>query len=97
MHKTDRTARLVKAYCSAGQHSPAKEKYMAIKIITDSTCDIAIKDCERMGVSLVPLRVTIDDVTYLDKFELSCNDSENENALKAYETNISELLGGRNF
>ncbi len=32
-----------------------------------------------------------------DKFELSCNDSENENVLKAYETNISELLGGRNF
>ncbi len=32
-----------------------------------------------------------------DKHEVACNDSENENAAKAYENTIAELLGGRNF
>ncbi len=69
---------------------------MAIKIITDSTCDIAIKDCERMGVSLVPLRVTIDDVTYLDKFELSCEDFYAKLAA-AQEIPVTTLAGPHDF
>ena len=69
---------------------------MAIKIITDSTCDIRIKDCERMGVSLVPLRVTIDDVTYLDKFELSCEEFY-EKLASAQEIPVTTLAGPQDF
>ena len=69
---------------------------MAIKIITDSTCDIRIKDCERMGVSLVPLRVTIDNVTYLDKFELSCEEFY-EKLASAQEIPVTTLAGPQDF
>jgi DegV family protein with EDD domain len=44
---------------------------MAIKIITDSTSDISIVDIEKMGIDMLPLKVSFGDETFADKYELS--------------------------
>lgn len=41
-----------------------------IKIVTDSTMDMSVEEAERLGVVIVPLAVTINGETYLDRFEI---------------------------
>ena len=69
---------------------------MAIRIITDSTCDISIKKAEEMKVDIVPLKVTIDGVTYLDKFELT-NEEFYEKMAKAEEIPVTTLAAPHDF
>ena len=69
---------------------------MAIRLIADSTCDITIKDCERMGVELIPLKVTIDGKTYLDKFELT-NEEFYEKMAKAEDIPVTTLASPHDF
>lgn len=69
---------------------------MAIKLITDSTCDIAIKDCEALGIELVPLKVTIGGKTYLDKFELT-NEEFYEKMAKAEDIPVTTLASPHDF
>jgi len=44
---------------------------MAIKIITDSTCDIAREDQERMKIKVVPLTVNFSDASYADGVDIT--------------------------
>lgn len=44
---------------------------MGYKIITDSTIDMDHKMIEELGLTVVPLRFTIDGKTYKDKADLS--------------------------
>lgn len=69
---------------------------MAIRLIADSTCDITIKDCERMGIDLIPLRVTIDGDTYLDKYELT-NEEFYSRLASAQEVPVTTLAGPHTF
>ncbi|WHX98973.1 DegV family protein [Neobacillus sp. DY30] len=41
-----------------------------IKIVTDSTMDMTKEQAEQLGVVIVPLSVTINRETYLDRFEI---------------------------
>lgn len=69
---------------------------MAIRLIADSTCDITIKDCERKGIDLIPLKVTIDGDTYLDKYELTNEDFYSRLA-KATDVPVTTLAGPHDF
>jgi DegV family protein with EDD domain len=42
-----------------------------IKIVTDSTLDISIERAEMLGIEVVPLAITINGATYLDRIELN--------------------------
>ncbi|SHG80044.1 EDD domain protein, DegV family [Thermosyntropha lipolytica DSM 11003] len=45
---------------------------MALKVITDTSCDLPEEELEKYGIEMVPLKVTFDDgKTYLDRFELN--------------------------
>jgi DegV family protein with EDD domain len=44
---------------------------MAIRIITDSTCDLSREDQARLGISVVPLTVHFPDASYLDGLEIT--------------------------
>jgi DegV family protein with EDD domain len=45
---------------------------MAVKIITDSSCDLPDELLNRYNIEMIPLKVTFDDHdTYLDRFEIS--------------------------
>ena len=43
---------------------------MAIRIITDSTCDIELEEQERLGIDIVPLTVSFGEDQYLDRVEI---------------------------
>jgi len=47
---------------------------MAIRIISDSTCDIELNDCNKMQVDIVPLTVSFKDEQYLDCVGISKTD-----------------------
>lgn len=47
---------------------------MSIKIITDSASDILPSEGERLGVTVVPMRVTIDGKEYLDGVDLTVHE-----------------------
>jgi DegV family protein with EDD domain len=42
-----------------------------IKIVTDSTLDMSLEKAEALGIIVVPLAITINGETYLDRFELN--------------------------
>jgi DegV family protein with EDD domain len=42
-----------------------------IKIVTDSTLDISIERADMLGIEVVPLAITINGTTYLDRIELN--------------------------
>ncbi|MDR0381648.1 MAG: DegV family protein [Oscillospiraceae bacterium] len=44
---------------------------MSVKIIADSTCDLAPETLARLDVSIVPLYVTLDDKSYRDGLDLT--------------------------
>ena len=44
---------------------------IAIRIMTDSTCDLSPKDQERLGIQVIPLTVQFSGVSYLDGIELT--------------------------
>jgi DegV family protein with EDD domain len=44
---------------------------MAIRIITDSTCDLSAEDQTRLDIHVVPLTVHFPDASYLDGIEIS--------------------------
>lgn len=47
---------------------------MSIKIITDSASDISPAEGERLGVAVIPMRVTIDGREYLDGVDLTARE-----------------------
>lgn len=47
---------------------------MAIRIITDSTCDIELEEQERLGIDIVPLTVSFGEDQYLDRVEINKKD-----------------------
>lgn len=47
---------------------------MSIKIITDSASDISPAEGERLGVAIIPMRVTIDGREYLDGVDLTARE-----------------------
>lgn len=44
---------------------------MAVRIITDSTCDIPVAEGERLGIDIVPLKVLFGEREYVDGVDLS--------------------------
>lgn len=45
---------------------------MALRIITDTSCDLPEEILKEYGIEMIPLRVTFEDgSTYLDRFELT--------------------------
>jgi len=44
---------------------------MAVRIITDSTCDIAREDREQMNITVIPLTVNFPDASYLDGVDIT--------------------------
>ncbi|NLB53529.1 MAG: DegV family protein [Syntrophomonadaceae bacterium] len=45
---------------------------MAVKIITDTSCDLPLELLNQYNIEMIPLKVTFDDQdTYLDRFEIS--------------------------
>jgi DegV family protein with EDD domain len=43
----------------------------AVRIVTDSTCDLPLEMCERLGITVVPLNVHFGEVVYRDQFDLN--------------------------
>lgn len=41
-----------------------------IKIVTDSTCDLSIAEMEKLQIHMIPLSISIDGKTYLDRIEI---------------------------
>ena len=41
-----------------------------VAIVTDSTCDLALDELQRLGVTMVPLKVLFGQDTYLDWVEM---------------------------
>ena len=69
---------------------------MAVKIITDSTCDISLERAAELGIEVVCLKVTIDGVTYVDKAELSCGEFYKKLA-QCKETPVTSLASPDDF
>lgn len=44
---------------------------MAVRIVTDSSCDLDAADCERLDIEVVPLSIRFGDDEYEDRSELS--------------------------
>lgn len=42
-----------------------------MQLIVDSCSDISIDELNRMGIEMIPLKITIDDEDYLDQYEIS--------------------------
>ncbi len=47
---------------------------MAVKIVTDSTCDLPPSVIERYGITVVPLYINVGDESYLDGVDISRQD-----------------------
>ena len=47
---------------------------MAIKLVVDSACDISQKESEKLGITMVPIVINIDDTEYLDGVDLLPNE-----------------------
>jgi DegV family protein with EDD domain len=45
-----------------------------VKIVTDSTLDMPIEKSDKLGIEIVPLAITINGETYLDRIELNPKD-----------------------
>ncbi len=44
---------------------------MAVRIVTDSSCDLTFAEADELGIEVVPLSIRIGDDEYQDRFELS--------------------------
>lgn len=47
---------------------------MAVRIVTDSACDLTVAETDELGVTVVPLTIRIDGTEYVDRTELSVED-----------------------
>ncbi len=47
---------------------------MAVRIVTDSACDLAQNQVDRHGIEVVPLSIRFGDQEYVDRVELSVDD-----------------------
>ncbi len=47
------------------------ERMTKIKIVTDSTADLSEKQIKELGISVVPLSITIDGETFLDRIDIT--------------------------
>lgn len=47
---------------------------MAVRIFTDSTCDIPAEEAARMRLHVVPLTVLFEDGEFLDGVDISCEE-----------------------
>ena len=47
---------------------------MAIKIVTDSTCDLDKKTAQDLSIEIVPLNVHFEDKVYKDGIEINSDD-----------------------
>lgn len=44
---------------------------MTIAVVTDSSCQLAVREADRAGIRVVPLSIVIDGVTFLDGIEIT--------------------------
>lgn len=49
---------------------PHGKEIMKVNIITDSACDMSLKECEALNVIMLPLAVSFGETTYLDGVDL---------------------------
>ncbi len=47
---------------------------MAVRIVTDSSCDLTAAECDELGIAVVPLSIRFGDREYVDRDELSTED-----------------------
>lgn len=47
---------------------------LRVRLVTDSTADLAGEDADRLGITMVPLRVRWDDESYRDKVDISIDE-----------------------
>lgn len=47
---------------------------MAVRIVTDSSCDLTFEEADTFGIEVVPLSIRFGDDEYKDRFELSVED-----------------------
>ena len=47
---------------------------MAVRIVTDSTCDMPAAMVEKLGITVVPANVVIDDVSYRDGVDMTSDE-----------------------
>lgn len=45
-----------------------------IRIITDTASDLSVEEAKKINVTLLPMTITFDDKSYLDRFELSTDE-----------------------
>ena len=47
---------------------------MAVRVVTDSACDLPPEMCEELGIEVVPLTIRFGDREYVDRKELSSDE-----------------------
>ena len=47
---------------------------MAVRVVTDSACDLLPETCEQLGIEVVPLTIRFGDREYVDRKELSSDE-----------------------
>ena len=47
---------------------------MAVRVVTDSACDLPPEMCEQQGIEVVPLTIRFGDREYVDRKELSSDE-----------------------
>ena len=78
---------------------------MAVRIVTDSTCDMPATLAEQLGITVIPATVVIDDVNYRDGIDLPSDEfyrrlvagprlpTTSQPSVGAFQTAYQELLG----
>src|SRR5690606_34094960 len=58
---------------SKNRYTPdvGSERMTKVKIVTDSTADLSKEQIRELGISVVPLSITIDGVTFLDRVDIT--------------------------
>src|ERR1700690_3605433 len=51
---------------------------MAVRVVTDSACDLPPEMCEALGIEVVPLTIRFGDREYVDRKELSSDEFWNQ-------------------
>src|SRR5262249_16240740 len=47
---------------------------MAVRVVSDSACDLPPETCEALGIEIVPLTIRFGDEEYVDRVELSTDE-----------------------
>ena len=47
---------------------------MAVRVVTDSACDLLPEMCDQLGIEVVPLTIRFGDREYVDRKELTADE-----------------------